>query len=89
MFASNRYGDRYLSYRFGTVEIRLGDDATAYNSVNSKVYGPVYDGGFFPIGNTFNGRYLTLRRIYISPALPISNDFDLCEVRAYQVPNLL
>ena len=51
---------------FGTVEIRLGDDSTAHSSSNNLVYSQIYDGGFFPIGSTLNGRYLTVRRTYFS-----------------------
>ena len=86
VFAINRYKNRDLSYRFGTTEIRLGDDHEGYNLNNSKVYGPIYDGGFFPIGTTYNGRYLTFRRIYV---MNRSNYYELNEVRAYQVPNLI
>ena len=65
VYAINRYRDRGNSYYFGTVEVRLGDDPGAYNSVNSVVWPAAYDGGFFPIGTTYNGRYLTIRRIHL------------------------
>ena len=64
VFASNRYYSRYGSYKFGTVEIRLGNDDEAYNIANSVVWPAAYDGGFFPIRTTISGRYLTFRRIY-------------------------
>ena len=59
------YIDGSYKYRIGTVEIRLGDDSVAYNKVNSVVWPALYDGGFFPIGNSVSGRYLTLRRIHL------------------------
>ena len=83
VYISNRYFDRDISYRIGTTEIRLGNDPGSYNNVNSVVWPALYDGGFFPIETTYNGRYLTFRR------LSQSAGYYLNEIRAYQVPNLL
>ena len=69
VFVSNTYYSRNLSYRIGTTEIRLGDDPGAYSSANNVVWPALYDGGFFPIGTTYNGRYLTFRRIYLNPTV--------------------
>ena len=86
VYIGNMYEGRNHSYRIGTTEIRHGNDSSAFNSVNSVVWSALYDGGFFPIGTTSNGRFLTLRRIYI---LSWDSAYNLSEVRAYQVPNLL
>ena len=69
VFANNLYLDRYNSYFIGTTEIRLGNDSTAYSTVNSVAWPALYDGGFFPIGTTENGRYLTFRRIHLEAGL--------------------
>ena len=69
VYTSNYCSNRNSSYWFGTVEVRLGDDPGAYNSVNSVVWPAAYDGGFFPIGTTYNGRYLTIRRIYLTSSM--------------------
>ena len=69
VYASNYYYDRGLSYYIGTTEIKLGNDYEAYSSVNSVVWPAMYDGGFFPIGTTYNGRYLTFRRVYLESSL--------------------
>ena len=69
VYFSHRYDNRNNSYRCGTAEIRLGDDSAAYNSNNSVVWAALYDGGFFPIGTTFNGRYLTIRRIHLATSI--------------------
>ena len=89
VFISNRYTDRDNSRRFGTSEIRLGDDSVSYNTVNSVVWPTLYDGGFIPIGTTYNGRYLTLRRIYLDTSISTSTHYYANEIRAYQVPNLV
>ena len=54
---------------YGTVEVRLGDERTAYNIENSVVWPESFDGGFFPFGTAISGRYLTLRRIYLNPSI--------------------
>ena len=51
VFIINRYRDRTNSYRFGTCEIRLGDDSADYSSSNNVVYPDLYDGGFFAINS--------------------------------------
>ena len=86
VYIGNMYNHRNASKRIGTTEIRHGNDSQEFNSVNSVVWSALYDGGFFPIGTTSNGRYLTFRRIYM---LSWYNMYNLSEVRAYQVPNLL
>ena len=65
VFVGSRYYNRSSSYKFGTVEIRLGNYNEEFNSVNNVVWPAAYDGGFFPIGTTISGRYLTFRRIYL------------------------
>ena len=90
VYLNNNYSGRNKSARIGTTEIRLGNDFAQYNSVkNSVVWPALFDGGFFPIGTTYNGRYLTFRRIYLNPSLSKSARYNLNEIRAYQVPNLL
>ena len=70
VYTSNSWVDnRNNMFWFGTVEIRLGDNAAAYNSINSIVWPSLYDGGFVPIGTTFNGRYLTFRRIHLNASI--------------------
>ena len=69
VYINNYYFDRSANYYIGTSEIRLGDDEAAYNSVNSVVWPALYDGGYFPIGTSHNGRYLTIRRIYLEPSI--------------------
>ena len=49
VFIVNKYKDRNNSYRFGTCEIRLGEDSSDYSSANSVVVSDFYDGGFFVI----------------------------------------
>ena len=88
VFVSSVYYRRDVSGRIGTTEIRLGDDSAELNTVNSVVWTALYDGGFFPIGTTNNGRYLTFRRTYRNSSVP-GKSYGLNEVRAYQVPNLL
>ena len=67
----------------GTTEIRLGDESTAYSNANPIVWPALYDGGFFPIGTTNNGRYLNLRRTYLNADITWGDDYFLNEVRAY------
>ena len=69
MYINNYFKNRDSSYYIGTSEIRLGDDEAAYSSVNSVVWPALYDGGFFPIGTSYNGRYLTIRRIYLEASI--------------------
>ena len=70
-------------YWYGKVEIRLGDDSGAYNSVNSVVWPESFDGGFFPIGTSTSGQYLTFRRIYLPPSISLDESFALSEIRVY------
>ena len=69
VFVSNIYGIPTVSKRIGTTKILLGDNLGSYSNANSVVWAELYDGGFFPIGTTYNGRYLTFRRIHLSAAL--------------------
>ena len=66
VYIANYYYSRDSSKWLGTVEIRLGEDSTAYSNSNSIVWTELFDGGFFPIGTSFNGRYLTLRRKHLN-----------------------
>ena len=52
VYVSNFYYLNQFSYYIGTTEIRLGNDSSAYSTVNSVVWPALYDGGFFPIGTT-------------------------------------
>ena len=51
VFIINKYNVRGASYRFGTCEIRLGDDSADYSSSNNVIYPDLYDGGFFAINS--------------------------------------
>ena len=49
----------------------------------------MYDGGFFPVGTTNNGQFLTFRRTHLESTISSATFYSLNEIRAYQVPNLL
>ena len=83
VFFTNRSSSRHVSYFIGTCEIRLGDNSGSYSTANSVVWQALYDGGFFPIGTDYNGRYLTIRRTYINSSYSSTVSLSLNEVRVY------
>ena len=65
----------------------MGDDASEFSSSNTVVYSNVYDGGSFKLSIIRLGRYITIRRDFASPVG--NNNFNLAQMKVYQVPDLL